>query len=168
MLPGGGLRRGSITCVDGITGTSAVVLPLLAAATSTGEWGAVVDSSGTFGGLAALEAGVVLERCALIRKAPPERWATVVSALLEGMAIVIATPPRHVRLADARRLLARTRERQALLVVCGAWPAEAALRILVEAGIWHGLERGEGTLTHRDLTIRLEGRRRHGSHARAG
>jgi hypothetical protein len=160
-LPGGGLRRGTVTSVHG-PGAAAAALPLLAAVTGVGEWAAVVelaDRPGDFAGLAAVESGVVLDHCAIIRSVQRERWAVVVGALLEGMTMVAASVPAHARPADARRLVARARERQALLIVVGAgWPAEAALRIHAGPSRWHGLERGDGLLAWRDLAITVEGK----------
>lgn len=158
-LPGGGLRRGAVVAIDGAPGSGAtsVVLSLAAAATANGEWAAVVDPNGTFGGRAAAEAGVALERFAVVRRAPPNRWATVVAALLDGFAFVAADVPARCRLGDARRLAARTRERTAMLVMLGPWPAEAALRLHATASQWSGLECGNGLLHARDVQVRVEG-----------
>jgi hypothetical protein len=166
LLPDGGLRRGSVITLAGAAGTTSVLLPLLAAATAIGEWASVVEPGVTLGGAAIAEAGVALERCAVVRRVPVDRWAVVVAALLEGSALVAAWVPRNVRVGDARRLAARARERGAVLVamesVPGArpvtWPAEAALRLHVQAGPWRGLESGQGLLSERDLQVRVEGR----------
>jgi hypothetical protein len=166
-LPGGGLQRGTTVAVDGPfgAGSTTVALRLAAAATSAGEWAAVVDPTGTLGARAAAEAGVELERCAVVRHVPPDRWATVVAALLDGVALVAAAVPPRLRSSDARRLVARARERAAVLVALGPWPGDAALRMYTGTTSWHGLEAGTGLLTRRDLEVRLEGR---GVYARAG
>ena len=166
LLPDGGVRRGSVITLTGSTGTTSVLLPLLAAATAIGEWAAVAEPGATLGGAAVVEAGVAIERCAIVRHVPPDRWTVVVAALLEGAALVAAWVPAGVRLGDARRLVARARERGAVLVamesVPGArsvtWPAEAALRLHVQSGPWHGLEAGHGLLSERDLQVRVEGK----------
>jgi hypothetical protein len=166
LLPGGGLRRGSVVTLAGATGTTSVLLPLLAAATATGEWVAVVEPADTLGGAAVEEAGVNLERCAIVRHVPANRWTVAVAALLEGAALVAAWVPSGVRMGDARRLAARARERGAVLVamesVPGArsipWPAEAVLRLQVQSGPWRGLAQGHGLLSERDLQVRVEGR----------
>jgi cell division inhibitor SulA len=166
LLPDGGLRRGSVVTLAGAMGTTSVLLPLLAAATASGEWAVVVEPGDTLGGAAVAEAGVALERCAIARRVPPDRWAVVVSALLEGAALVAAWVPPGVRLGDARRLAARARERGAVLVVMESvpgtravlWPGEAALRLHVQAGPWRGLASGHGLLSERDLQVRVEGR----------
>jgi hypothetical protein len=117
------------------------------------------------GGAAIAEAGVALERCAIVRRVPANRWAVAVGALLEGAALVAAWVPPHVRLSDARRLAARARERGAVLVAMESvpgtrsspWPAEAALRLHVQPGPWRGLAAGHGLLSERDLQVRVEG-----------
>ena len=90
------LRRGSVVAVDGEPGAGAtsVALRLAAAATAAGEWAAAVELHGSIGGLAAAEAGVALERFAVVRRVPPARWATVVAALLDGIGLVLAEVPR--------------------------------------------------------------------------
>src|SRR6266513_2306434 len=113
FLPAGGIRRGSTVALDGPpgAGSTTVACALAAAATRLGEWAAVVDPDGTFGGRAAAGAGVALERCAVVRHVPADRWSTVVAALLDGVAVVVAAIPPYLRAGDARRLTARARER---------------------------------------------------------
>ncbi len=110
-LPGGGVRRGATVAVDGVlgAGVTSVTLALVAAATAAGEWAAIIDPYGTLGARAAQAAGVELERCAVIRRGPADRWSTVVAALLDGVALVAATVPPRLRVGDARRLVARAR-----------------------------------------------------------
>jgi hypothetical protein len=167
QLPGGGLQRGSTVALDGPlgAGSTTLALTLAAAATSAGEWAAVVDAHGTFGARAAAEAGVELERCAVVRHVPADRWSTVVAALIDGVALVVATVPPRLRLGDARRLVARARERASVLVALGSWPVEAAVRLQTTGTTWHGIGEGTGLLVERDMEVRVEGR---GVHARAG
>ena len=173
LLPAGGVQRGSTVAVDGSpgSGSTTVALTLAAAATSAGEWAAVVDPSGpswggTLGARAAAEAGVELERLAVVRRVPPDRWGAVVAALLDGITLVVAAVPPHVRLGDARRLVARARERGAVLVAFGAWPVEAAVRVHTGPGVWRGLDAGSGLLETRDLNVHVEAKGR--GYARAG
>lgn len=158
-LPAGGVRRGATIALDGPpgSGSTTVAFTLAAAATSAGEWAAVVDPDGTMGARAAADAGVVLERCAVVRRVPRDRWATVVAALLDGMALVCATVPPWLRAGDARRLTARARERAAVLVAMGPWPTEATLRLRTEPSAWAGLEQGSGLLDVRLLDLHVEG-----------
>jgi len=183
LIPGGGLRRGAVVALDGApgAGVTSLALALAAAVTAVGEWAAAVDLDGTFGGLAAAEAGVALDRFAVVRPSlvgpvPPDRWATAVAALLDGVSLVVAEVPRSVRAADARRLVARAREREVILVPVargGAWPAEAALRFRATGGPWPGLDAGSGVLADRTVRVEIEGRgvaarTRTGGFARAG
>lgn len=165
LLPGGALQRGTVATVDGEpgAGVTSLALGLAAAATAAGEWAAAVDLPGTLGGLSAHECGVDLSRFAVVRDVPTDRWATVVAALLDGVSLVMADVPRGLRAADARRLVARARERSTVLVMVSAasdraWPADAALRLRAEGGVWSGLEPGRGVLEPRALRLRIEGR----------
>ncbi len=164
LLPGGALQRGAVATVGGEpgAGVTSLALGLAAAATAAGEWAAAVDLSGTIGGLAAGEAGVDLSRFAVVRGVPNDRWATVVAALLDGVSLVMADVPRGLRVGDARRLVARARERRTVLVMVSspahAWPADAGLRLWAEGGAWPGLEPGQGVLAPRALRLRIEGR----------
>ena len=106
LLPGSALRRGEVVTVQGDAGAGAtsVALAFAAAATSVGEWAAAVGvelsgprAPGDLGAQAALEAGVALERLAVVRRVPPARWATAVAALLDGVSLVLAEVPRYAR-----------------------------------------------------------------------
>ena len=158
------VQRGTVVAVGGAIGSGATstVLGLAAAATAAGEWAAMVDGSGSLGGLAAAAAGVDLARLAVVRDVPRDRWATVVAALLDGVSVVIAELPRGLRLGDARRLVARTRERAAVLVTLApearAWPAEASWRLDARGGVWSGLGAGDGVLAERATAWEVSGR----------
>lgn len=163
LLPAGVLQRGTVVTVEGAGGSGATSLAfaLAAAVTAAGEWAAAVDLDGTLGAEAAAAAGVALDRFPVVRHVPPDRWATVVAALLDGVTLVLAEVPRSVRIGDARRLVARARERGVVLVALprpGAhWPADAVLRLTATGGRWQGLGRGAGLLAHRELGVRVEG-----------
>jgi len=166
LLPGGGIPRGAVVAVTGAAGVTTTGLSLAAAATTAGEWAVAVDD-GTLGGLAALESGIVPDRFAVVRRVPPARWATVVAALLDGVSCVLAAPPGALRHGDARRLVARVRERDAVLIVSGAWPVEAALRVTVEGTEWSGPgSDGSGWLEGAARTVRVDGRAAHGATGR--
>jgi hypothetical protein len=170
LLPEG-LARGSVAVVEGPLGGGAttVALSMCAAATRLGEWAATVDLEGTLGGEAAAAAGVTLERLAVVRRVAPDRWASTVAVLLDGMSLVVAEVPRRVAAADARRLVARARERDVVLVplvLSGAgWPAGATQRVQVDGGPWPELGAGHGLLTARAPGVRVV---RHGVHERVG
>jgi hypothetical protein len=160
LLPAGGIRRGSTVALDGPPGAGSTTLAFLlaAATTSVGEWAAVVDPDGTLGARAAAEMGVALERCAIVRRVPPDRWSTVVSALLDGVALVAAAVPPGLRPGDARRLTARARERATVRVALGPWPVEASLRLHAQGHDWSGLVSGAGLLAPSELDVRVEGK----------
>lgn len=162
VVPGAALQRGATLAVAGPVGAGAtsLALELAAAVTATGEWAAAVDLQATLGGEAAAEAGVALERFAVVRRVSTDRWATIVAALLEGVTLVIAEIPRDVRVSDARRLVGRARERGSVLIALetdARWPADAALRLEATGGSWHGLLLGAGLLTGRARSVRVEG-----------
>jgi len=160
LLPANGLQRGSTISVDGSpgSGSTTVALTFAASATAAGEWAAVVDPGGTLGARAAVGAGVELDRLAVVRSVAPDRWAAVVAALLDGVTVVVAAVPPHLRLGDGRRLVARARERKSVLVAFGSWPVEAALRVHTGRCRWSGLDEGTGLLDTRDLHIEVEGK----------
>jgi hypothetical protein len=164
-----GVQQGSVVTVGGAlgAGVTRAAFELAAAATAAGEWVALLDTN-TLGLAAAAELGVELERCAVVRDVPDAQWPVVVGALLDGMAMVVAPLPARLALGDARRLLARARERRAVLVAlesvpaarrrAGVWPAEAALRVHVHDVRCDGLERGGGLLTSCTASVTVEGR----------
>jgi hypothetical protein len=160
LLPGGAVQRGTVVAVDGDPGAGAtgVAFQLAAAATAAGEWAAAVELDATLGGLAAGEAGVELDRFAVVRRVPSARWAMVVAALLDGISVVLTQVPAFARIGDARRLLARARELGAVLVAIGPWPAEAALRLRAGGSLWRGLDLGAGLLAGRDQRVHVDGR----------
>jgi hypothetical protein len=175
LLPDHGLRRGAVVVVDGGPGKGAtsVAFTIAAAVTALGEWAAAVDLAGTLGVRAAAEAGVALERFALVRQVPLDRWAMVVATLLDGTGVVLAEMPPATAARDAHRLVARARERDSVLVPLvgtGVWPAEAAVRIHAGGGAWSGLGPDAGLLEARSVVVRVEGRGAagHGSIGRRG
>jgi hypothetical protein len=168
LLPHAALARGAVIGVEGVpgAGASSVALALAAAVTGVGEWAAAVDLDGSFGGRAAADAGVALDRFAVVRpppgaRFPMDRWATAVATLLDGTSLVIAELPRSVRAADARRLVARAREREVILVPFGpahAWAADTTLRVRATGGAWPGLDAGSGLLGERTIRVQVDGR----------
>src|SRR5581483_2541479 len=159
LIPGGALPRGVTVTVDGRTGSGAttLALELAASVTATGEWASAVSLDATIGGEAAAVAGVALERFAVVPHVEPSRWAAVVAVLIEGTSLVLAEVPRNVALGDARRRVARARERGTVLVALGdRWPADAALRVHVDGGTWRGLDAGGGLLAERERVVRID------------
>lgn len=160
LLPAGGLPKGATIAVDG---SAALLLTLLATATSEGSW-AVVVGMPDLGLLAANEIGVALHRLALISD-PGDEVASVVAALLDGVDLVVIAAAKLVRggtkgQAMARRLAARARNRGAVLIPFGAgglWPA-AELRLSATDRRWKGIDNGRGYLSGHDTTVTVRGR----------
>ncbi len=159
VLPGAGLRRGTIVALDG-PGSTSLLWALLAPPTATGSWAALVGVPG--GLVAAVEAGVALDRVAVLAPPGPGLWASVVAALLDGFDLVVAAPEHRVRPTDGRRLAARARERGTVVVLAGgdrAWPEATDLRLAVADPVWEGLGPGHGHLRRRRVHLEVTGRR---------
>ncbi|WP_223884221.1 hypothetical protein [Micromonospora craniellae] len=165
LLPGRGLRRGSTIAVGAgqsrHSGTISLLIALLAEASRAGSWCAVVGMP-TFGVGAAAEAGIALDRLALVPQPGPE-WPTVVAALIDGVDVVVTAVPATVSTSVAARLAARARQRGSVLVPYGRWDG-ADLTLQVVRGAWEGLGPGRGRLRRREVTISAHGR---GAAARA-
>jgi hypothetical protein len=192
VLPDLGLRCGTTVVVGGCGGLGAtsLVLALLARPSAKGRWCAVVGLP-ALGPVAAEELDVDLTHLALV-PAPGRQWATVTAALLDGLDVVVVQPPQQVRPSDARRLMARARQRRAVLVVLApsaelqanpAVPPDAAgvprrlgqhvmsavwpgfdLCLAVTGGEWVGPGTGFGHLRSRRVDVTVWGR---GAAARA-
>ena len=161
LLPWAGLRRGSTVSVTatGVGGGTSLALALVAEASRAGSWTAAVGLP-SLGLVAAEEAGVALERLVLV--AAPERaaWGGVVAALVDGFDLLLLHAGRGgVRPVDARKLVARARERGAVLVQMGqGWDGEADLSLRIVAARWEGLDEGYGHLLTRRVTVEVSGR----------
>ena len=152
LLPGGVLERGRVHVV---TGSTSLVVALLAEASQAGSWLAVVGLE-QIGLLAAEQAGLDLTRVALV-PAPGPDSPVVVAALLDGMDMVLVGPRAVLDHADRRRLTARARERGVVLLSTEDWPG-AHLRLTAVRSPWAGLGRGHGRLSSRTLTVHRTGR----------
>ncbi len=152
LLPGAGLRRGSVVAVHHST---SLLFALLAEATAAGAWAAVVGAP-SLGIVAAAEHGVVVSRLALVPQ-PGAEYPAVMAALLDGVDLVV-TEPRSVRPDVARRLAARARHRGAVLLSLGPWPS-ADVELHCTPGTWTGvLEHGAGHLRSRPVEVHARGR----------
>lgn len=155
----GGIRRGATVCVLGSTST---LLALLSGAMSLGSWGAVAGLP-DLGIVAAAEAGVPLERLALVPD-PGPGWPTVVAALIDGVDLVaVATPPGTAESTTAA-LMDRARRRGCVLLPTSPWP-RCDLTIELTGRRWVGLGAGRGRLRYQEMTLRAVGRGR-AAHAR--
>ena len=155
LLGAPGLRRGTTVSVGGST---ALALALAAGPSAAGSWVAAAGLPG-LGAVAAAGLGVDLSRLALVPDPPARHWAAAVAALVDGIDVVIVRPPARVRPADARRLVARARERGAVLIQLGdAWPEAPALSLTLTASTWFGLDDGAGHLRARRVEVTATGR----------
>jgi hypothetical protein len=152
LLPEGALRRGSSLVV---TGSTSLVLALVARASQEGSWVAMVGLPGV-GLLAAQQAGVVLDRLALVPRPGPDA-ATVLAALLDGVDLVIVGDGVALVDSDRRRLTARARERGAVLLSTGPWTG-ANVVLTAEPVEWTGLGDGHGHLRRHRLAVTRGGR----------
>ena len=150
----GGIRRGATVAA---VGSTSLLMALLAGAMQQGSWAAVVGLP-SFGALAAgQDFGIDLSRLALV-PAPGQDWPTVVSALIDGLdLVVVAAPP--VTEATVRALSARARQKGAVLVPTTAWPGTDLVIEVIERR-WTGLGMGRGRLRRQELTLRAAGRGR--------
>ncbi|MGI8867303.1 MAG: hypothetical protein ACR2F6_00240 [Mycobacteriales bacterium] len=156
LLPDGALRRGSSVAVHGST---ALALALIAEASAAGSWCAAVGCP-QLGVQAAAEAGIALPRLALVPD-PGRQWTETVAALLDGVDIVVVSPPARLGGHEVRRLAARARERGVVVVpletAARRWEG-ADVRLTATAGHWEGLESGVGRLRTHRLTVESSGR----------
>jgi hypothetical protein len=152
LLPGGGLRRGSVVAVRG---SLSLLLALLATATVQGAWAAVVGV-GDLGVLAAAEAGVVVRRLALVPRPGPDP-APVAAALLDGLGLVALAGVDRMPAGARRSMAARVRQRGSVLLPLGRWPG-ADVELDCRVATWHGAEDGHGRLRSREVVVRAMGR----------
>jgi hypothetical protein len=159
VLPGRGLRRGTTIAVlpgrSWPAGGSSLVLALLAEASRSGSWCAVVGIP-AFGAVAAAQVGIALDRLALVPYPGPE-WPTVVAALIDGVDLVVSAVPTAISGSIASRLTARARQRGCVLVPYGRWEG-ADVTLQVVRGEWEGLGQGHGRLRRRQVSISARGR----------
>jgi hypothetical protein len=155
LLPDG-LRRGSTVAVGDST---SLALALLAGPSGNGSWAAAVGVS-NLGLAAAAELGVALDRLVVVADPPPDAWASVVAALVDALDVVLLRTRRRVSGNDARRLIARARERGSVLIVLGdSWPEAPDVRLSVVRAEWEGIGDGYGHLQARRAVIESSGRR---------
>lgn len=153
LLPWGGLQRGTVTEVD----RPSVLLTVLGAATQAGSWAAFVGTPG-IGFAAAPALGVDLERVAVVSTPAPDQMATVIGALLDAVELVVIGPRLVHRATDARRLVARARERGSALFSLGGWPEAVDLRITRTSQHVTGVGRGHGHVQGWTVSLESGGR----------
>ena len=157
LLPFGGLRRGATVALPGAQAVTSLLLALLAESSAAGAWVGVVGRP-ELGLVAAAEAGMRLERFALVPE-PGVDLLAVSFALLEGMDVVVVAGPAlgRIRAADRQRLAARARRGGAVLVALGPWRG-ADVELRGTDAQWYGLEAGAGRLCARWVGVQAQGR----------
>ena len=149
LLPDGALAAGGSYVVDGST---TLALELLRGPSRAGSWCAVVGMP-DLGLEAVAAAGLDLERLVLVPQ-PGDQWLSVVSALVDAVAVVLVQPPARARVGDAAasRLASRLRRREGVLVSTRDWPRPHA-RLAVAESDWAGIGAGFGHLAARQVTV---------------
>lgn len=154
LVPDGGLRPGSVVCLEG-GGSAPLGLALVAGAGLEGGWCAAVGMP-EFGVQAAAGMGADPERLLLVDE-PGPRWAEVVATLAEAVALVLVRPPQRPSPTVARRLVAVARRHGSVLAIAGPWEG-AQLRLRVEGAEWSGVGDGHGHLNARRMQVVAAGR----------
>ena len=159
LLPAGGLRRGTTVALAAGPAATSLLWAVLVEASAGGAWVGVVGRP-DLGLVAAAEAGMRLDRLALVPAPGPELMA-VTSALLDGLDVVVTTVARPVPAGERQRLAARARQRGAVLCVLGSWPGADVQLSCTGArwgGVGAGLHGGSGRLGQRQVEVRVLGR----------
>ena len=173
LLPDSGLVRGRIVRCSGDAGLS-LALSLCSLATQQGSWLGIVGVE-HLGLLAAVEHGVALERTVLVHPPKTSReWSITVAAAIEGLDLLIVAVPERLSVNDARRVQTRLQSRRAVMIIVdntvlsqsrsmnGSNEAQQFLADVVldtKTKSWSGVDKGAGYLQHRDVRIRVSGRR---------
>ena len=137
-------------------------MSLLSEAVGGGGWAAIVGAR-DFSPLPALEYGIDLTRLALVPD-PGIEWVATVAALVDGFDVVVVTPPSQMSAAAARSLMARARQKEAVLIAVGrTWPG-CDVTLEVTGRRWQGLSHGRGRLRQQQVTVSATGRGRAAQH----
>ncbi len=156
-----GLPRGATLSVSGDAARS-FVFCLSAAPTRAGAWLAVVGMADA-GWRAATEAGI--ETARVVHVDPGQRGADCVAAALDGFDLVVVGTAVPLGASVQRRLAARAREREVVLVGdAGALDGAADVTVQVVGRGWRGIGTGRGRLAGRRVEVTARGRRVPGRH----
>jgi len=165
LIPGGCLRPGSTVGVSGDTGRTSLLFQLLAGPMAQGRWAGVIGMP-ELCAQSGVEHGVPLNHLALIPD-PGNHWLDVTAALLDSVELVVLRLPLSTgskascRPSDARRLLARARQRHSILIIVDptGWPEQPDLLFSAKAVRWYGVSDGYGALRSQTITVQASGRR---------
>jgi hypothetical protein len=150
----GGIRRGATVAA---VGSTSLLIALLASAMAEGSWAAIVGMP-AFGALAAAEADVPIQRLALVPEPGPD-WPTDVSALIDGVDLVVVATPPGVAESVTRALMNRARQKRVVLVSTTVWAGCDLVIKLIDRN-WTGLGQGHGRLRRQQMTWESVGRGR--------
>lgn len=154
LFPRGSLRAGSSVALEGAASTS-LLLSLAVAAAEEDSWCAIAGMP-DLGLRSAMDAG--LDPCRLaLAPADGEQRPQVLSALADGVGVLVLGPDLDLAPALWRSLLGRARTADTL-VLAAAPPGRADLTLRSTARGWSGLGQGSGRLRRRRLEITAEGR----------
>ncbi|OFT43917.1 hypothetical protein HMPREF3159_16470 [Brachybacterium sp. HMSC06H03] len=154
LFPRGSLRAGSSVALEGAASTS-LLLSLAVAAAGEDSWCAIAGMP-DLGLRSAMDAG--LDPCRLVlAPADGEQRPQVLSALADGVGVLVLGPDLDLAPALWRSLLGRARTADTL-VLAAAPPGRADLTLRSTARGWSGLGQGSGRLRRRRLEIIAEGR----------
>ena len=153
LLPGGGLRRGSVVEIA----APSMLFVAMAEAIRVGSWAALVGLP-TLGLAAARDHGITFDRLAVVGAPPVDLAATVVAALVDALDLVVLGPGVVSRAIDARRLTARARERESVILIHGRWPEAVDLRLTVVGRHFEGIGQGHGHVHGWSVEVETDGR----------
>ncbi|MGO1409540.1 MAG: hypothetical protein ACTHV2_14260 [Brachybacterium sp.] len=154
LFPRGSLRAGSSVAVAG-TATTSLLLALAVAAVGEDSWCAIAGMP-DLGLRSALDAG--LDPCRLaLAPAEGDQRPQVLSALADGVDVLVLGPDLELAPALWRSLLGRARTADTL-VLAATPPGRADLTLQASAHGWTGLGAGSGRLRRRRLEVTAEGR----------
>lgn len=164
-----GLVRGSLVGIEGTSGALSAALALCAAASTSGSWIAACGM-GHLSWDTAIEVGIDLSR--VITVALPDSEAVIADALaatLDAVDIVLVDAQVVIGAAHWRRLMARVRERQAVVIYVhsqhlaryGRMIHAPDLMIHTQAIRWEGVGSGWGYGRARQLRLQASGRGRY-------
>ncbi len=153
LLPGGTLRKGAPTAVQGSLG---LALSLLSEVSASGAWCGIIGIP-QLGFEAVAQSGLSLERLVLIPN-PGKHALSIAGMLSEVLTALVLCPSTQPAPGEVERLNARLRDHGTALVIAGAWPrSDTALH--VTSSRWSGLGAGHGLLRTHELSVSSTDRR---------
>ena len=156
------MQPGRVVGLEGSTGSGLTRVGFSMLARTPHPHRVVVDARGWICPLSAWEVGIPPDGLTVVRCDDPARWPRAVAALLDGVKAIYAEVPGGIRDSVLRRLGAKTRTRDAMVILrplAGRLPPGLAyLRVQVAQEVWEGAGRGHGRLDRRTLILELSGK----------